>query len=149
MGLYLKFDQLVTPGERERYRDLVKQRARDRIPVAYLTGVREFWSRSFEVSPETLIPRPDTELLVQTLIDLRPRRFVDVGTGCAAVAASVALELPEVRAVAVDAVERLVAALEAEGTKTTAQALDYRLWSRGQSPTIKARPRHRTRCTFY
>jgi hypothetical protein len=55
----------------------------------------------------------------------------------------------EIRAVALHAVERMVARLLADGVETSAQRLDYRLWSRGQSPHIKARPRHRTRCTFY
>lgn len=55
----------------------------------------------------------------------------------------------EIRAVAVEAVERLVAALAERGKPTTARALDGLLWNAGQSPEIKARPRHRTRCTFY
>jgi len=55
----------------------------------------------------------------------------------------------EIRAVGVHAVERLVTEIKAAGGSTTAQELDYRLWSRGQSPTIKSRPRHRTRCTYY
>jgi len=55
----------------------------------------------------------------------------------------------EIRAVAVHAVERMVASLRAAGVATTAQRLDHLLWSRGQSPRIKARPRHRTRCVYY
>jgi len=55
----------------------------------------------------------------------------------------------EIRALGVHAVERLVASLEAAGVSTTAHALDHRLWDLGQSPAIKAVPRHRTRCTFY
>ncbi|MEZ4334657.1 MAG: queuosine salvage family protein [Myxococcota bacterium] len=55
----------------------------------------------------------------------------------------------EIRAVAVEAVERLVARMAALGRPTTAQALDARLWNAGQDPEIKARPRHRTRCTYY
>ncbi|MFO0689321.1 MAG: queuosine salvage family protein [Myxococcota bacterium] len=55
----------------------------------------------------------------------------------------------EIRAVAVEVVERLVARLAALGRPTTAHALDGRLWNAGQAPAIKARPRHRTRCTFY
>lgn len=55
----------------------------------------------------------------------------------------------EIRAVALEAVERLVAAMHARGRPTTAQALDGLLWNAGQAPEIKARPRHRARCTFY
>lgn len=63
--------------------------------------------------------------------------------------ASGAREEVEIRAVAVEVVERLVARMAALGRPTTAQALDGRLWNAGQAPEIKARPRHRTRCTFY
>ena len=55
----------------------------------------------------------------------------------------------EVRASAVHAVERMVARLRAAGVEATAQALDYWLWNRGQTPAMKARPRHRTRTVFY
>jgi release factor glutamine methyltransferase len=103
MQLYLRFDEPVDAERREQFRELVRLRARERVPVAYLTRVREFWSRPFEVSEATLIPRPETELLVETAVRLQPRRLADIGTGCGAVAASVALELPEVRTVAVDA----------------------------------------------
>ena len=72
-----------------RYRQLVAQRARGE-PVAYLTGRREFWSLEFEVTHATLIPRPETELLVaQALARLpgeRPLRVADLGTGSGAVA---------------------------------------------------------------
>lgn len=103
MQLYLRFDEPVDAAQRERFRELVQLRARERVPVAYLTGVREFWSRPFEVSEATLIPRPETELLVESVVRLKPRRLADIGTGSGAVAACVALELPEVRTVAVDA----------------------------------------------
>jgi release factor glutamine methyltransferase len=78
-----------------RYRQLVAQRARGE-PVAYLTGRREFWSLEFEVSRATLIPRPETELLVaQALARLpaeRPLRVADLGTGSGAVAVVLARE---------------------------------------------------------
>lgn len=102
IGLYLRFEQPVGEAQRARFRELVRLRARDRLPVAYLTGVREFWSRPFAVSGETLIPRPETETLVQAVVELAPRRFADVGTGCGAIAAALALELPGAKGVAVD-----------------------------------------------
>ena len=63
--------------------------------------------------------------------------------------AVVAKEEVEIRAVAVEAVERLVAALATRDRPTTAHALDGLLWNAGQDPAIKAHPRHRTRCSFY
>jgi release factor glutamine methyltransferase len=102
IDLYLRFEDEVPPSARARYRDLVRQRAEERVPVAYLTGRREFWSRSFRVTPDVLVPRPETETLVQAVLDLAPDRFADVGTGSGAVAAAVALERPDCRGVAVD-----------------------------------------------
>lgn len=102
IDLYLRFEQEIGEVERARYRELVRQRGEQRIPVAYLTGVREFWSQALEVTSETLIPRPETESLVRAVVDLAPERFADVGTGCGAIAAAVALELPSARCVATD-----------------------------------------------
>ncbi len=102
IDLYLRFEEAIGEAERARYRELVRQRAEQRVPVAYLTGTREFWSLAFEVSSRTLIPRPDTESLVRAVIDLAPARFADVGTGCGAIAAAVALELPGAAGVATD-----------------------------------------------
>jgi release factor glutamine methyltransferase len=102
IDLYLSFDRGVEPALRDRYRELVRRRALERVPVPYLTGGREFWSRRFHVGPGALVPRPETETVVQAVIDLRPRRLVDVGTGCGAIACAVALELPDAEVIAVD-----------------------------------------------
>jgi len=94
------------------YRQLVARRAEGE-PVAYLTGRREFWSLDFEVSRATLIPRPETELLVeQALAGLpadRPLRVADLGTGSGAVAVALARERNRWRLCATD---RSVAAIE-------------------------------------
>jgi release factor glutamine methyltransferase len=75
-------------------------------PVAYLTGTREFYGRSFQVSPDVLIPRPDTELLVDlALARILPDRAIDVldlGTGSGCIAITLALERPLARVAAVD-----------------------------------------------
>lgn len=102
MGLYLRFEEEVRDDQRAQFRELVKRRAIDRVPVAYLTGVREFWSLEFKVTPEVLIPRPETELLVQTVSGLRPSRVAEIGTGSGAIASALALELPEVSILAVE-----------------------------------------------
>lgn len=102
IDLYLQFDRPVQADERARYRELVRLRAAKRVPVAYLTGVREFWSRSFEVSPAVLIPRPETETLVRTALEWPAARVLEVGVGCGAVAATLALERPQLTVVATD-----------------------------------------------
>lgn len=109
IDLYVQFERPVSTDERDRYRELVRSRARDRMPVAYLTGEREFWSRPFRVTPEVLIPRPETELLVRCAADLAPRRVAEIGTGSGAVAAALACELPEAEITAVDCSEGALA----------------------------------------
>ena len=75
-------------------------------PVAYLTGEREFWSLKFNVSEDTLIPRPETELLIETLLEKfqqkNPLDIVDLGTGSGAIAIALASEKPQWELTATD-----------------------------------------------
>lgn len=75
------------------------------VPLAYLTGTREFWSESFQVQPGVLIPRPETEMLVEKVIELSSggkEVIVDIGTGCGNIALSLAKVLPEAEVIATD-----------------------------------------------
>lgn len=105
LDLYVQFDRPLMEKELAPFRDLLRRRARGE-PVAYLVGEREFWSRPFGVNPSTLIPRPETELLVETaleaLADGEPGWVVDVGTGSGAIAVTLALEAPSRPVAAVD-----------------------------------------------
>lgn len=96
----------VSASQAAHYRELIARRARGE-PVAYLTGVREFWSLPLEVTPETLIPRPETELLVELALSLTPAdeplTIADLGTGSGAVAAAIASERPACQVIATDA----------------------------------------------
>jgi release factor glutamine methyltransferase len=103
LDLYLRFEEPIPEAARAGFRELVRRRAQERVPVAYLTGRREFWSLCFEVSPAVLIPRPETEVLVRAVVDQKPARVADVGTGCGAIAAAVATALPGCEVVALDA----------------------------------------------
>ncbi|MDP1773317.1 MAG: peptide chain release factor N(5)-glutamine methyltransferase [Methylobacter sp.] len=75
-------------------------------PIAYITGNREFWSRDFHVSPDVLIPRPDTELLIELSLKLiptnEPTRIIDLGTGSGIIAITLAAERPQARISATD-----------------------------------------------
>lgn len=74
-------------------------------PIAYLLGEKEFYGRSFAVDPRVLIPRPETEHLVEAVLELDPpsgARVVDMGTGCGCLAVTLALERPDLRLVATD-----------------------------------------------
>jgi len=105
LDLYVQFDRPLMERELAPFRDMIRRRARGE-PVAYLVGEREFRSRPFAVNPAVLIPRPETELLVETaleaLADAEPGWVVDVGTGSGAIAVTLALEAPSHTVAAVD-----------------------------------------------
>lgn len=83
------------------------QRRRNGEPVAYLVGRREFWGMSLQVSPAVLVPRPETEILVEMALEWlpadRPARVLDLGTGSGAIAIAIARERPLAQVIAVDA----------------------------------------------
>jgi len=85
-------------------------RRRNKEPIAYITGSREFWSLDFLVTPDTLIPRPETELLVESILNTHKEshafiKMADLGTGCGAIALSIAHEKPDWQIVATDVSE--------------------------------------------
>ena len=102
IGLYLGSAGTPSAMQCDRHWDLVRQRAHQRVPLAYLTGVREFWSQPFWVTRDVLIPRPETETLVEVALAVRPERVLEIGVGSGAVTGALALELPRTRFVAVD-----------------------------------------------
>jgi len=113
--LYTHFDQPLGAAEVDRFRELVRRRAA-REPVAHITGRREFWSMEFAVDRRVLVPRPETELVVELAVEaLKTRgdgsglRAADVGTGSGAIAVAMAREVPGLRVLATD---RSEAALE-------------------------------------
>jgi release factor glutamine methyltransferase len=107
MRLYLDFDKPASPGERDAFREWVRRRADERVPVAQLLGVKEFWSLPLRVTADVLSPRPDTETLVVAALDRLPERDTDarileIGTGSGAVALAIARERPRARITATD-----------------------------------------------
>src|SRR5690606_19498029 len=92
--------------EAQRVEDLLARRLAGE-PVAYLTGEREFYGLPFTVTPDVLIPRPETELLVELAIEKLPPggRAVDLGTGSGAIAVALAHERPDAKVTALDASE--------------------------------------------
>lgn len=107
LRLYVDFDRPVNEAERSLYRNLVRRRAGSRVPVAQLLGRREFWSLPLVVTPDVLVPRPETETLVAAALEWvadpqAERRVLEIGTGSGAVALALASELPGARVVATD-----------------------------------------------
>lgn len=97
-------ERILSDDELARYGDLLERRIAGE-PVAYLLGMREFYGLELKVTKDTLIPRPDTELLVETALQYLPGsgNLLDMGTGSGAIAIAVAHERPDAVVVAVDA----------------------------------------------
>ena len=115
--LYARFEEVVSGDVRSRFREIVR-RAAAREPIAYLVGTKEFFSLSFEVTPAVLVPRPETETLVEAAIEWLRSAGVsspalwDLGTGSGCIAIAVLRQLPAARAVASDvSAEALAVAL--------------------------------------
>lgn len=108
--LYAHPERELTPEEQARYDETISQRARG-IPAQYITGHQEFWGMDLVVSPAVLIPRPETEHVIETVLRLNegrasppaaPLRIVDVGTGSGCIALALAKELPRAEIHATD-----------------------------------------------
>lgn len=120
LHLYVQFDQPLKQDELAAFRELVKQRAQ-RVPVAYILGHKEFMGMEFKVTPATLIPRPDTEILVEAVlarlpVDSKPA-ILDLGTGSGAIIISLLAKLPTGRGVGVD-ISRPALAVAGENAQT-------------------------------
>lgn len=99
-------EAIIESGDVQRLREVVERRAAGE-PLQYITGRQEFFGLDFEVSRDVLIPRPETELLVETAVELlkstqTPARILDVGTGSGCIAIAMLHELPQARAVGLD-----------------------------------------------
>jgi len=90
-------DRRLEAEQQKQFFSLLRQRQQG-TPIAYITGIREFWSREFQVTPDVLIPRPDTELLIELSLKLlpidAPVNIIDLGTGSGIIAITLAAERP-------------------------------------------------------
>jgi len=121
----------VEPAAVKRYRVLIERRARGE-PLAYLTGTREFWSLPLRVSGAVLVPRPETELLVERALALRAApegRVVDLGTGSGAIALALAHERPRWQVTATDVSLEALAVARANAARLGLTGIDFRAGS--------------------
>ena len=107
--LYIDFESPINDKELSTFRDLVKRRAK-REPVAYITGFKEFWSTNLKVTEDVLIPRPETELIVEQALKLIKANYLkghkivaaDIGTGSGAISIALAKEFSDISFFSVD-----------------------------------------------
>ena len=107
IGLHIHNNLRLEPGQNSAFLALIQRRI-EREPTAYITGHKEFYGLDFLVSPATLIPRPETEVLVENAIEIIQSKFhsrcliADIGTGCGAIAIALSLNLPGTTVYATD-----------------------------------------------
>ena len=129
IDLYLNHDQPLCDHELARFKSYIRRRI-NREPVAYITGEREFWSLELAVNPSVLIPRPETECLVEAVLPFldapggSPKRVLEWGTGSGAIVIALAHEHPEHRYLAMD---RSVGALRTARQNARTHGVDDRI----------------------
>lgn len=99
--LHAHSDQQLTNAQQKLADNLLKHR-QNHEPLAYLTGEKEFYGRKFKTTKDTLVPRPETESIIDLAKPLNPKTILDVGTGSGCIAITLALELPNAQVTAVD-----------------------------------------------
>jgi len=128
IDLIIRADDEVPEPVAADFESLLRRRIQ-REPLAYITGEKEFWSRSFQVTPDVLIPRPETEHLIEAVLERFPDRnkayhFCDIGTGSGCIAVTLACEYPRAYIVATDISE---AALRIASSNGKAHGVAHRI----------------------
>lgn len=127
--LYAHAEQTLTASQSAKFRALIERRAAGE-PVAYLLGTREFWSMELAVSDGTLIPRPDTELLVERALLCIPKdaalRIADLGTGSGAIALAIARERPRCHVIATDISEAALGVARGNAARLGIDSVEFR-----------------------
>ena len=122
-------ERVPNASEAQRYASLIERRARGE-PLAYILGTKEFWSLPLTVGPEVLVPRPETELLVERALALRAEpagRVADLGTGSGAIALALALERPHWQVIATDISADALATAKANAAALNLARVEYLL----------------------
>ncbi len=135
-------ERAIPPEQESEFADLVERRCEGE-PIAYITGRREFWSREFLVTPDVLIPRPETELLVEVALEKappdRPSRILDLGTGSGAIAITLAMGRPLAQITAVDSSPAALAVAQSNAERLGARNVRFLLsdWYEALDPGEK------------
>lgn len=123
-------EKILSIEQAQQFDQLIDQR-KSGMPVAYLTGIREFWSLELEVTPATLIPRPETETLIEFILDQfdskKKRQLVDLGTGSGAIALAIASERPGWKITATDISQDALAVAQKNAAKHHIHNIEFRI----------------------
>ena len=121
-------EQEVSDKDAKRFDELLAQ-AMDGCPIPYLTGTQAFWSRDFRVTADVLIPRPDTETVVETVLDLvkgfAEPGILELGTGSGCIAVTLALEFPKAQVLATDVSDKALAVARGNAKRLHASNVSF------------------------
>lgn len=126
VALYTDHEKVISEKLLAKFKSLLERRAK-REPLQYILGETEFWGLKFKVTPDVLIPRPETELLVEEALKFKDSKSIlDIGTGSGCIAVSLAKHLPETKLVATDiSKEALEVARENTETHALADRIEF------------------------
>jgi len=126
IALYTDHEKVISEKLLAKFKSLLERRAK-REPLQYILGETEFWGLKFKVTPDVLIPRPETELLVEEALKFKDSKSIlDIGTGSGCIAVSLAKHLPETKLVATDiSKEALEVARENAETHALADRIEF------------------------
>ena len=144
---YADAGKKIMPARERRFFRMIAERISG-VPLSYLTRIKEFWSHPFEVGPGVLIPRPESELIVEKVLALsagREELIADIGTGCGNLAVSLARELPQARVVATDISQKALKAARRNAFKMKAANISF---ARGSLYSPLDDLRLRKKCDF-
>lgn len=129
MMLTLSFTRKISQEEKEIIREMLRKRAVEKIPVQYILGYEGFYGRNFKVNKNVLIPRPETELLVEQCIKIavekNSKTILDIGTGSGAIAITLAKELPNTKVLACDISEEALEVAKENGKLLEANNIKF------------------------
>lgn len=129
MMLTLSFAREISEKEKETIKEMLKKRAVEKVPVQYILGYEEFYGRRFKVNPSVLIPRPETERLVEEcinrLVEANGKTILDIGTGSGAIGISIAKELPQTKVLACDISEEAIEVARDNANKLEATNIKF------------------------
>jgi len=121
-------EKLLTKAQLSQFQRLFEQRLQG-VPIAYLIGRREFWSRDFKVTPDVLIPRPETELLIELslalMADKQAARIIDLGTGSGIIAITLAAERADFTVIASDLSPRALVVAEDNARQHQIESIQF------------------------